>query len=275
MKRWGIGLVILGLALPLTSFASHADEMEAELRSIRTQLELLEKREEGYRLQVEEMGKTVDRVSQQAAQGQADQKATLDQVRTRMELLEQKQQEVSQQQADLMTRLLSLQDKFDSELEAIKARLDRLDGGGRPAPQPVGLGNPPAAGGPATPADSREAYNLAVAQYRQKNYEAARAQFEAFLKAWPDQSLSGNAQFWIGECGYALAQYDKAALEYDKVRRNYPTNIKVPNATWKMALAFDQLGQRDAAKGFLKELIAKFPASPEADLARKKLAAWQ
>ena len=41
-----------------------------------------------------------------------------------------------------------------------------------------------------------------------------------------------------------------------------------------MALAFEQLGQRDVAKGFLKELIEKFSNSPEAELARKKLASW-
>jgi len=268
MKRWKTVVLILGLALPGPALATRADEIEAELRSIRTQLELLEKREEGYRQQVEELGKTVDRVSQQAAQGQADQKAVLDQVRARIEGLEQKQQEISQQQVNIMNRLLSLQDTLDSELGGIKARLDRLDGGVEPKPQPLG----PA--GPAPAADFREAYNLAGAQYRQKNYAAAQAQFEAFLKAWPNTDLSDNAQFYIGECYFALAQYDKAVVEYDKVRRNYPAGNKVPNATWKMALAFEQLGQRNVAKGFLKELIERFPASPEANLAKKKLASW-
>ena len=273
MKRWITLLFILALASPGPLLATRSDEIEAELGSIRTQLELLEKREEGYRLQVEELGKTVDRVSQQAAQGQADQKTALDQLRPRLEALEQKQQEISQQQADLMNRLLSLQDKLDAELGGIKARLDRLDGGVEPKAQPVAPGGPPA--GTPPPADYKQAYNLAGVQYRQKNFEAARAQFEAFLTAWPNTDLSGAAQFWIGECYYSLAQYNKAVVEYDKVRRNYPASSKVPGATLKMALSLDQLGQRDVAKSFLKELIEKFPASPEADPARKKLAAWQ
>ena len=274
MRRWKTVVLILGLALPGHVLATRADENEAELRSIRTQLELLEKREEGYRQQVEELGKTVDRVSQQAAQGQADQKAVLDQVRARIEGLEQKQQEISQQQANIMNRLLSLQDTLDSELGGIKARLDRWDGGVALKPQPLGPSGPPAAVGPAPAADFREAYNLAGTQYRQKNYAAAQAQFDAFLKAWPNTDLSDNAQLYIGECYFALAQYDKAVVEYDKVRRNYPAGNKVPNATWKMALAFEQLGQRNVAKGFLKELIERFPASPEATLAKKKLASW-
>jgi tol-pal system protein YbgF len=211
-------------------------------------------------------------VFQQAAQGQADQKAALDQVRARIEQLEQQEQELSRQQAELMNRLQSLQDTLETELTGIKARLDRLDGGAEAKPQPPGAPAP----GTTPPAakDFKEAYDLAVAQFKQKNYDAARAQFEAFLKAFPNTDLSDNAQFGIGECYFALAQYDKAVLEYDKVRRNYPAGNKVPNATWKMALAFEQLGQRDVAKGFLKELIEKFSKSPEAELARKKLASW-
>jgi len=269
-KKFASMVLLLGLAFGPPALAARSDEIEAELRSLRTQLQLLENREESYRQEVLELKKLVDRVSQQAAGDQADIKAGLDEIRRRVETLEQKQQEISQQQEVIATRLQNLEDKLETELSEIKTRLDYLDGG-RAEPTP---GTAPAPA-PANVKDYREVYQLALEQFRAKSYDAARAQFEAFLKAYPNTELSDNAQFGIGECYYALAQYDKAVLEYDKVRKNYPNGNKVPNALWKMALAFDRLGNRDVAKGFLKELTEKYPASAEADLAKKKLAAWK
>ena len=246
--------------------AARAGGVEAELQSLRTQLQLLEKREEEYRKEVLELGQTLDRVSQQSAQGQADQLAALNELRSRLEALDQSLRELGQQQTELAGRMRGLEDQLESELTGIKSRLDRLDGGVEPGAA--------APAGPTPAKDYKAVYALAVEQFKAKNYEAARAQFEAFLKAYPQTELSDNAQLGIGECYFALGQFDKAALEYDKVRKNFATGNKVPNALWKMALAFDQLGQREAAKGFLKELIEKFPAAPEAELAKKKLASW-
>jgi tol-pal system protein YbgF len=142
-------------------------------------------------------------------------------------------------------------------------------------PVPAGDIDAQGASAPRSNLDYKQLYQAAVDQVQRKNYGAARSQFEAFLKAYPGTDLSDNAQFWIGECYFAQGHYQRAVLEYDTVRKKYPAGNKVPAALWKMSLAFDKLGNRDVARSFLKELLEKYPDSPEAGLAQEKLNAWR
>ncbi len=252
---FGICLVFI----PISLQAGRVDDLEAEVRSLRTQLELSQHREDGYRKEVEELSRKFDELSLLVSKNKADYQVELDQ-------LQKKINELSE--SILATR---------QALDEINQRLDRMPKS-NPQPAPV----QPVPESPASPPEVlkgglnyKQLYQAAVEQFKKKNYDAARSQFEAFLKAYPRTDLSDNAQFWLGECYYAQGNYQRAILEYDAVRKNYPRGNKVPAASWKIALAFDQLGNREVAHSFLKELIEKSPQSPEAELARKKLEAWK
>jgi tol-pal system protein YbgF len=245
--------------VPLSLQAGRVDDLEAEIRSLRTQLELTERREEQYRKEVEELSKKVDELSLVVSKNKADSQVEIDQL----------QKKISELSESLLATRQAL-DKIDRKLDHL------LENNPQPAPaQPVTEVpvSPPEV--PKGVLNYKQLYQAAVEQFQKKNYDAARSQFEAFLKVYPKTDLSDNAQFWLGECYYAQGNYQRAILEYDAVRKNYPSGNKVPAASWKIALAFDRLGNREVAHSFLKELIEKFPQSPEAEMARKKLKAWK
>ncbi|NVM56724.1 MAG: tol-pal system protein YbgF [Desulfobacterales bacterium] len=120
-----------------------------------------------------------------------------------------------------------------------------------------------------------ERYAMAKQRFDRGEYEAARQLFEVFLKQYPKSKRADNARFWIGEIYYREKWYEKAILEYQKVIENYPKGDKVRGALLKQGFAFLNLGDKANARLILKELVRKYPASNEANIAKKKLKTLQ
>lgn len=118
-------------------------------------------------------------------------------------------------------------------------------------------------------------YVAAKQQFDRGNYEAAREQFQAFLKEHPKSENADNAQFWIGEIYFREKWYEKAILEYQKVIESYPKGNKLCSALLKQGFAFLNLGDKDNARLILKELVRKYPDSNEAKIAGEKLKSFQ
>jgi tol-pal system protein YbgF len=118
-------------------------------------------------------------------------------------------------------------------------------------------------------------YVAAKQQFDRAKYEAAREQFQAFLKEYPKSENADNAQFWIGEIYFREKWYEKAILEYQKVIESYPKGNKLRSALLKQGFAFLNLGDKDNARLILKELVRKYADSNEAKIAREKLKNFQ
>lgn len=67
--------------------------------------------------------------------------------------------------------------------------------------------------------------------------------------------------------------WKKAIIQYQKYRDENPKGKKVAESTYRIAYAFSELGMKEEAKTFYEEVIAKFPASPEAKKAKAKIKA--
>lgn len=104
-----------------------------------------------------------------------------------------------------------------------------------------------------------------------KNYAAATETLTDFLAEYPRHKYAGNAQYWLGEIYYAKEDWEKAILEFDKVVKKYPSSEKIPASLLKQAFAFEKIGSRKEAKLLLGNVIEKYPKSPEAGLAKKRL----
>lgn len=121
------------------------------------------------------------------------------------------------------------------------------------------------------PTSREEVYASAYGMFKNGQYGAARAEFRAFLRAFPNSEYSDNAQFWIGECNYFQGKYEEAIVEYESVIQNYPKGNKVPNALLKQALSFLKLGDTSSAKLLLQGVIKDYPNTTPASIARKRL----
>jgi tol-pal system protein YbgF len=152
-----------------------------------------------------------------------------------------------------------------------------LNGSGQPAPPAAGTSGPPAADvstaalpppGSETPGDPKQAYESAYGYLLQRDYGSAETAFTDFLQKFPNDSLSGNAQYWLGETYFVRGQYKAAAGAFLKGYQTYGQGGKAADSLLKLAMSLDRLGQKDAACSSFSELSAKFPSAPQSVKAR-------
>jgi tol-pal system protein YbgF len=111
--------------------------------------------------------------------------------------------------------------------------------------------------------DPKQLYETAYGYLLQRDYGAAETAFDEFLKKFPNDSLSGNAQYWLGETHFVRGQYKAAAAAFLKGYQTYSQGNKAPDSLLKLAMSLDRLGQKDAACSSFAELTSKFPSAPQ------------
>lgn len=114
-------------------------------------------------------------------------------------------------------------------------------------------------------------YQKGVEAFDAKRYKDARETFGQVITKFPRSEFSDNARYWIGESYYAEKDFASAALEFEKVVKDYPNGDKVPAAMLKEGYAFLELGEKDGGAETLRELTKKYPKSEEAKKAKEKL----
>jgi tol-pal system protein YbgF len=135
-----------------------------------------------------------------------------------------------------------------------------------PAPEMAAL--PPAFGAATAPGvdnsgNAKQIYETAYGYLMQRDYTAAQAAFEDFLARYPQDSLAGNAQYWLGEAHFVRGEYKAAAGSFLKGYQNYAGNARAADSLLKLAMSLDRLGQKDAACSSFGELSSRFPNAPE------------
>lgn len=121
---------------------------------------------------------------------------------------------------------------------------------------------------PPTPESSyKEAFDV----FKKGETAKARDMFNKFTEQYPDNKLSANARYWVGETYYLEKNYEQAALEFQRVIKEYPGKEKVPAAMLKQGLAFKELGDKKSARFIIKELIENFPKAEEIPAAKEVL----
>jgi len=111
-----------------------------------------------------------------------------------------------------------------------------------------------------------------------KVYEETIEKLEAQLK---DAGSKATAKAAAG--AKQLSSYDKAELQfnnkdwkeavlnYQKYRDQNPKGVKYSDATYKIGVAFQELGMKTEAKAFYDEVIEKFPKSQSANRAKTRI----
>lgn len=136
-----------------------------------------------------------------------------------------------------------------------------------PAPEmaalPPAFGAATAPGSDANPGGAKQLYETAYGYLMQRDYSAAQGAFEDFLTRYPQDSLAGNAQYWLGEAHFVRGEYKAAAGSFLKGYQNYAGNPRAADSLLKLAMSLDRLGQKDAACSSFSELSTRFPNAPE------------
>lgn len=124
---------------------------------------------------------------------------------------------------------------------------------------------------PVASADKTSKYKAAYNMFNVEKYKEARQMFGAFLKEFPNDELSDNAQFWIAETYYREKDFEGAIFEYEVLLKKYPNSQKTSSALLKQGLSFVEMGDKKTGKIILEQLIERYPDSKEADPAKKKI----
>ena len=144
---------------------------------------------------------------------------------------------------------------------------------GVPGTGAAGAGAAPAASQPATAQAPplRETYLGGLRDFNAAHYDAAQSEFGAVAQYYPNDSLAGNAEYYLGEIAFRQHDY-KGTIRYDNaVLNNFSGNVKAPAAQLRKGQALITLGQREAGIREYRALIHRYPQTPEAMQARSRL----
>jgi tol-pal system protein YbgF len=142
----------------------------------------------------------------------------------------------------------------------------------------------PAAPAPAAPADTvrpapppgtptpDQLYQSSLQELRRGSLATARVGFREFLRTYPTHAQVPDALYFMGET-FAVENADSAAAYYRQVVERFRTSDRAPTSLYKTGLLAEQRQNRPAAQAAYQRLLQQYPRSPEANLARDRLAA--
>lgn len=130
----------------------------------------------------------------------------------------------------------------------------------------------PVQSGQTIPTQSPETiYYTAYSDYIKKNYDLAIEGFKQFNKLFPENALTDNAFYWIGECYYTKKMYQEAINTFTELITRFNNGDKIADASLKKGFSLIEMGKQAEGISVLKELISKFPLSDEARLAEQRI----
>ncbi len=141
-----------------------------------------------------------------------------------------------------------------------------------PAPAPAPAVSP-AAPPPlkAVTAEAQAAYDAAYARVTANDFAGAALAFRAYVTTYPDNTLTPNAWYWLGQVQYRQNQLDDARVSFLNVAR-FTQSTKRPDALYKLGLISRSKGEEEKAVRYFNLVISTYPADTSANMARAELA---
>jgi tol-pal system protein YbgF len=221
---------------------------------------------------VNKLNTTMSSLQKSVQDVQANSGTRLDTMSTQVQGLSDNLEEIKSRIGKLNQQLVDLQ----NSVQNIDARLaggspTSPSGAGASAPNPGSGALQPTSGPSGPPPAADTLYSNALRDITTGKYDLARSEFQDYLKYYGDTDLAANAQFYLGEIDYAQKNYENAVQQYDKVINSYPKSFKIQSAHYKKGVALLELGQKTAGVKELREVVKRYPGTPEERLARAKL----
>jgi tol-pal system protein YbgF len=108
----------------------------------------------------------------------------------------------------------------------------------------------------------QEQYDYAFGLLRAADYANAEVALGTFIKNHPDNSLTSNAHYWLGETYYVRGKYGDAAAAFAEGYQKFPKSSKAADNLLKLGMSLGQLNQKKEACLSFTELGNKFPDAP-------------
>ena len=198
-----------------------------------------------------------------AAQAFSDDEArrAILELRTQIKQMNDQNQQAKLQLADQMDLLHQEIALLRGRIEELSQRAPSANGSNPNAPQTPQAGDP----------QEQAAYEAAADQYRNGRYKEAAAGFATFVQSYPDSTLSGDAQFYLGSSQYASKDFKNSIQTMQALVKNHPDDARAPDALLVVAADQIELNDLKGAKASLQRIIKDYPSSNAAETAKNRL----
>jgi tol-pal system protein YbgF len=123
----------------------------------------------------------------------------------------------------------------------------------------------------ADPAEQRD-FEAALAAFRKGDFVAAQAAFADFARKYPSSGYRATALFWLGNAQYANRDYRGAIANFRALLQQSPDHPRAPEAVLSIANCQIELKDNASARRTLDDLVKAYPQSEAASAARERLA---
>ncbi len=140
-------------------------------------------------------------------------------------------------------------------------------GGGEDQPVEQGAGNvnPDAIETVSLAPESPEAlYERSNESLLRRQFGDAESGFSSFVSKYPEHSLAGSAQYWLGETYYAQGDFRQAAQNFLQGYKGYPKSRRAPDSLLKLGISLNKLGQTQQACAAFGAIGGEFPNAVDA-----------
>jgi TolA-binding protein len=120
-------------------------------------------------------------------------------------------------------------------------------------------------------AEALKHFTAGMRLYHEKKYTEARRQLYNYLKLDHRGPKAPEARYYLADTFYQQTKYRQAAVEFNKLRLQFPRSILAPAGLLRQALCYRNLKRQSAYHDTLTKLVRAYPHSPEATEARKLL----
>jgi tol-pal system protein YbgF len=175
--------------------------------------------------------------------------------------------------------LQELTGQSQQRLSELRSRLATPQPAAPPPSTDTTSAGPPSSTAPASPATPGagspgpdQMYDLTMQQYRRGSFTTARLGFREFLRLYPNDDRAADALYYVGE-SFAPESPDSASAVYQDVVKRFPNSPRAPSALYKLGLLAEQRGDKAGARTYFARVLAGYPRSDEANLARDRLQA--
>ena len=217
--------------------------------------------------------------------------APVDQLERDVRALERKLSDMRGQQSEQVTQISALETRV-GELAGAVQELQHRQGGAQLGLAPEARPLAPVSAGPPLPpaivplatleADEIFAAGLqrpnvarsfgeALALIRASNFDAALAALERARDQNMQDAGTAEILFWKGVCFDGIGDNRSAVGGYQELIASFPRHARTALGLLRQASVFVRLGDVATARLTLQKLIAEFPSSPEAAVARDRL----
>lgn len=111
-------------------------------------------------------------------------------------------------------------------------------------------------------ASPKQTYRIALAALRKRQYNDAETGFNAFLKRFPNSSLTPSVRYNLGTIYASRSRHREAAEQFLKVSTEHRKSSRAPDSLYRLGLSLERLGAREQACASYAEVERRYPLAP-------------